>query len=71
MSSHMSNTAKGILLEKKVLRRLRQADITCQRTGGRGNNEIDIRGEILNIEFVVQVKNWQAPVGEFSLSNLL
>lgn len=57
--------AKGLALEKKVVRRLRRIGITCQRIGGHGDEGIDIVGEVLGIKFVVQVKNWQVPVGEF------
>ncbi|CAG8687681.1 233_t:CDS:10 [Funneliformis caledonium] len=52
---------RGRTFELEIVVKLREVEIECMHTGGRGDGGVDIRGRIAGIPYVIQCKNWRHP----------
>jgi hypothetical protein len=66
-----SSVAKGNQLEEEIFKQLQQIGIESKRIGGRDDEGVDIHGQLLGRNFIIQCKNYTyRKIGEFSLSLL-
>ena len=54
----LSSVAKGNLFEKQIYEELQRMNIKSKIVGRKGDNGVDLEGQIVGRPFIIQAKNW-------------